>query len=82
MIPQFPLPLRAGDAESIVDLQGLLNGVYAPPMTLESITPRHPEVRCRKLMLLGRMFCCGRGARSHNRGRFKGDRPHMLQDVS
>jgi hypothetical protein len=28
MIPQFPLPLRAGDAEPIVDLQGLLNGVY------------------------------------------------------
>lgn len=28
MIPQFPLPLRGGDAEPIVDLQGLLNGVY------------------------------------------------------
>ena len=28
MIPQFPLPLRAGDAEPIVDLQALLNGVY------------------------------------------------------
>ena len=28
MIPQFPLPLRAGDAEPIVDLQGLLNQVY------------------------------------------------------
>ncbi|MEG4986710.1 DUF4058 family protein [Microcoleus sp. BR0-C5] len=28
MIPQFPLHLRAGDAEPIVDLQGLLNGVY------------------------------------------------------
>ncbi len=28
MIPAFPLPLRAGDAEPIVDLQGLLNGVY------------------------------------------------------
>jgi hypothetical protein len=28
MIAQFPLPLRAGDAELIVDLQGLLNGVY------------------------------------------------------
>jgi hypothetical protein len=24
------LPLRAGDAEPIVDLQGLLNGVYNP----------------------------------------------------
>jgi len=28
MIPQFPLPLRPGDAEPIVDLQALLNGVY------------------------------------------------------
>ena len=28
MIPQFPLPLRGGDAEPIVDLQALLNGVY------------------------------------------------------
>ncbi len=28
MIPQFPLPLRAGDAEPIGDLQGLLSGVY------------------------------------------------------
>ena len=28
MIPQFPLPLRGGDAEPIVDLQGLLNAVY------------------------------------------------------
>ena len=28
MIPQFPLPLRGGDAEPIVDLQGLLNQVY------------------------------------------------------
>jgi len=28
MIPQFPLPLRAGDAEPIVDLQALLNTVY------------------------------------------------------
>ncbi len=28
MIPLFPLPLRAGDAEPIVDLQGLLSGVY------------------------------------------------------
>ena len=28
MIPQFPLPLRAGDAEPIVDLQELLNRVY------------------------------------------------------
>ncbi len=28
MIPGFPLPLRAGDAEPIVDLQGLLNGIY------------------------------------------------------
>jgi hypothetical protein len=26
--PKFPLPLRGGDAEAIVDLQGLLNGVY------------------------------------------------------
>ncbi|AFZ10043.1 hypothetical protein Osc7112_5835 [Oscillatoria nigro-viridis PCC 7112] len=28
MIPAFPLPLRAGDEEPIVDLQALLNGVY------------------------------------------------------
>lgn len=28
LIPQFPLPLGAGDAEPIVDLQALLNGVY------------------------------------------------------
>ncbi|NJK66676.1 MAG: DUF4058 family protein [Microcoleus sp. CSU_2_2] len=28
MIPQFALPLRPGDAEPIVDLQALLNGVY------------------------------------------------------
>jgi hypothetical protein len=28
MIPQFPLPLRGGDAEPIVDLQALLNTVY------------------------------------------------------
>jgi Protein of unknown function (DUF4058) len=28
MIPAFPLPLRPGDAEVIVDLQALLNGVY------------------------------------------------------
>ncbi|MFM9264428.1 DUF4058 family protein [Tychonema sp. BBK16] len=28
IIPQFPLPLRAGDVEPIVDLQALLNGVY------------------------------------------------------
>jgi hypothetical protein len=28
MIPLFPLALRAGDAEPIGDLQGLLNGVY------------------------------------------------------
>lgn len=28
MIPQFPLPLRPDDAEPIVDLQALLNGVY------------------------------------------------------
>ncbi|TAD95267.1 MAG: DUF4058 family protein [Oscillatoriales cyanobacterium] len=28
MIPQFPLPLRGGDVETIVDLQGLLNGIY------------------------------------------------------
>jgi len=27
-IPAFPLPLRGGDAEPIVDLQGLLNEVY------------------------------------------------------
>jgi Protein of unknown function (DUF4058) len=27
-IPQFPLPLRPDDAEPIVDLQALLNGVY------------------------------------------------------
>jgi len=27
-IPAFPLPLRSGDVEPIVDLQGLLNGVY------------------------------------------------------
>ena len=29
IIPLFPLALRAGDAEPIVDLQGLLNGVYS-----------------------------------------------------
>ena len=28
MIPQFPLPLRPGDAEPIVDLQALVNGIY------------------------------------------------------
>jgi hypothetical protein len=28
LIPAFPLPLRAGDAEPIVDLQALLNTVY------------------------------------------------------
>jgi hypothetical protein len=28
MIPLFPWPLRAGDAEPIGDLQWLLNGVY------------------------------------------------------
>jgi hypothetical protein len=28
MIPQFPLPLRGGDVEPIVDLQALLNGIY------------------------------------------------------
>ena len=28
MIPLFPLALRAGGAEPIVDLQGLLNAVY------------------------------------------------------
>jgi hypothetical protein len=28
MIPLFPLALCAGGAELIVDLQGLLNGVY------------------------------------------------------
>ncbi|MEK0188808.1 DUF4058 family protein, partial [Microcoleus anatoxicus] len=28
MIPQFPLPLRGGDTEPIVDLQGLLGGIY------------------------------------------------------
>jgi hypothetical protein len=28
IIPAFPLPLRAGDAEPTVDLQALLNGVY------------------------------------------------------
>ncbi len=27
-IPAFPLPLRGGDAEPMVDLQGLLNTVY------------------------------------------------------
>jgi hypothetical protein len=27
-IPAFPLPLRSGDAEPSVDLQGLLNGLY------------------------------------------------------
>ncbi len=28
VIPSFPLPLRKGDTEPIVDLQSLLNGVY------------------------------------------------------
>ena len=28
VIPSFPLPLRAGDSEPVVDLQTLLNGVY------------------------------------------------------
>ncbi len=68
MIPAFALPLRAGDAEAIGDLQGLLIGVYAPPITLELIAPPHPLLGCRKLKLLGRMFCCGRGDRSHIEG--------------
>lgn len=28
LIPKFPLPLRSGDREPLVDLQALLNGVY------------------------------------------------------
>jgi len=28
VIPSFPLPLRAGDSEPVVDLQTLLNAVY------------------------------------------------------
>lgn len=28
VIPLFPLPLRSGDSEPIIDLQALLNGIY------------------------------------------------------
>src|SRR4028118_821736 len=83
MISLFPLALRAGDAELIVDLQGLLNGVYdraaynfridytaAPLAALSETDAAWADVLLRE-----------RGS-SHDRGRFKGDRPHMLQDVS
>ena len=83
MIPLFPLPLRAADAELIVDLQGLLNGVYdraaynfridytaAPLAALSETDAAWADVLWRE-----------RGS-SHDRGRFKGDRPHMLPDVS
>jgi hypothetical protein len=84
MIPLFPLGLRAGDAELIVDLQGLLNGVYdhraaydfridytaAPLAALSETDAAWADVLLRE-----------RGS-SHDRWRFKDDRPHMLQDVS
>ena len=79
MIPQFPLPLRAGDAEPIVDLQGLLNGVYdhraaynfrinytaAPLAALSETDAGWADVLLRERRS------------SHDRGMFKGDRPHI-----
>ena len=83
MIPAFALPLRAGDAEPIVDLQGLLNGVYdraaddfridytaAPRSALSETDAAWADVLLRERRS------------SHDRGRFKGDRSHILPDVS
>ena len=78
------MPLRAGDAEPIVDLQGLLNGVYdraaydfridytaAPRSALSETDAAWADV-----------FFCGRRDRSDDRGMFKCYGSHMLQDVS
>ena len=78
MIPAFALPLRAGDAEPIVDLQRLLNGVYdraaynfridytaAPLAALSETDAGWADVLLRERRS------------SHDRGRFKGDRPHI-----
>ena len=78
-----PLPLRAGDGELIVDLQGLLNGVYdraaydfridctaAPVPRLSETDAAWADVFLRERRS------------SHDRGMLKCDRPQMLQDVS
>jgi hypothetical protein len=78
MIPLFPLPLRAGDAAPIGDLQGLLNGVYdraaynfridyraAPRSALSETDAAWADVFLRERRS------------SHDRGMFKGDRPHI-----
>jgi len=79
MIPLFPLALRAGAAESIVDLQGLLNAVYdhrpaydfridytaAPLAALSETGAAWADVLLRERRS------------SHDRGRFKCDRPHI-----
>jgi hypothetical protein len=77
------LPLRAGDAEPIVDLQGLLNGVYdraaynfridytaALLAALSETDAGWADILLRE-----------RGS-SHDRGRFKCYGSHRLPDVS
>jgi hypothetical protein len=83
IIPAFALPLRAGDAEPIGDLQGLLNGVYdraAYDLRIDYTAALLAALS--ETDAAWRMFCWGRKDRSHDRRRFKGDRPQMLQDVS
>jgi len=75
--------LRAGDAEPIVDLQGLLNGVYdraAYDLRIDyTAAPRRTALSETDAVWADVLL---RERRSDDRGRFKGDRPHMLQDVS
>jgi hypothetical protein len=83
MIPLFPLPLRAGDAELIVDLQGLLNGVYdrAAYNLRIDYTAAHRTALSETDAGWADVLLRERSS-SHDRGRFKGDRPHIFQDVS
>ena len=83
MIPLFPLLLRAADAEPIVDLQGLLNGVYDRAAYDLRIDYRAAPLAALSETDAGWADVLWRERRSsHDRGRFKGDRPHILQDVS
>ena len=77
------MPLRAGDAELIVDLQGLLNGVYdraAYDFRIDYTAALLPALSETDAAWAD-VFLRERRS-SHDRERFKCDRPHMLQDVS
>jgi hypothetical protein len=78
------LLLRAGDGKPILDLQGLLNGVYdrRAPYNLRIDYTAAPLAALSETDAGWADVLLRERRSSHDRGMFKGDRPQMLPDVS